>query len=614
MANGLFGGGDGSLASPFLVEDILDLNEIRNNLDKNFRLKNNIEANVAPFNSDLGWEPINYFIGQFDGDGYIIDNLYINRPTQDYVGLFGQSSSTTIINTIVKNANIVGRSYVGALGGNLGISVSFSRNGTTGNIQGVSYVGGLAGRLYGTTAKLVDNCYSSCNVVGSGSYNAVLFGQLTTLTISRCLSFGTITAANTTTRHDIASWSGSLSNVYFINYSDKAGSGTAISETQMKNLNLVNGSFNTIHLEKPVWKFRIDTFPQLYVELFTYTNPPRFLIFMNNEYYTHNNVEWINLGSDFSIINPFSQGLLLETIELYDILGYFEGTIEIIVFAKIPLMYSSLRLSSFIDSDSEVNPVPVAINYFSFEEQVPSEYRLGIIHNESTDMTTHSLNVLVQSYNLENKDYELIKQLSVINGEETDLVDAPINITIESLQDVESSVDDILALNEMRINNALSNTTFQKDGTAYTPINNTQPFVTVYETIANDDYVHLIKIDDKYYNYKFGQFNEVDYDFVLHGFTDLMLIPELSWRTLSDNIEILTWSNKPNINQIKLDYTLHNYATKEVNLTVPEYNPIDKLERPISMLTYTTLDRIPLMRQQYNYPFLGTRIMKKGSN
>lgn len=70
-----------------------------------------------------GWEPIGYqksptdfengFKGNYDGGGFTISNLYINRGT-DSVGLFGFVSSNTSANNYIKgvkltNVNITGR-------------------------------------------------------------------------------------------------------------------------------------------------------------------------------------------------------------------------------------------------------------------------------------------------------------------------------------------------------------------------------------------------------------------------------------------------------------------------------------------------------------------------
>lgn len=118
MANGRFAGGNGTEANPFLIEDAEDLNAIRYHLTSRFRLISNINLNIAPYNEGLGWNPINEFAGTLDGDGYIISNLYINRPNNDNIGFFGiiNNKNFTIQNIILNNAYISGRNNVGFIG------------------------------------------------------------------------------------------------------------------------------------------------------------------------------------------------------------------------------------------------------------------------------------------------------------------------------------------------------------------------------------------------------------------------------------------------------------------------------------------------------------------
>lgn len=120
MANGRFAGGNGTANSPFLIEDAEDLNAIRYHLTNSFRLISNINLNIAPYNEGLGWNPINEFAGTLDGDGYIISNLYINRPNNDNIGFFGSidRKSFTIKNIVLDNVYVSGRNNVGILVGN----------------------------------------------------------------------------------------------------------------------------------------------------------------------------------------------------------------------------------------------------------------------------------------------------------------------------------------------------------------------------------------------------------------------------------------------------------------------------------------------------------------
>ena len=110
------------------------------------------------------WPPRTAFAGTFEGNGHTITGLNINRPTTDYVGLFGYTvNSATIRNVGLVNGNIKGQQYVGGLvGWNDG---SISNSYRTGAVNGTgSEVGGLVGYNDGS----ISNSYSSSSVTGAG--------------------------------------------------------------------------------------------------------------------------------------------------------------------------------------------------------------------------------------------------------------------------------------------------------------------------------------------------------------------------------------------------------------------------------------------------------------
>jgi len=195
-----------------LVNDVTQLQAINTNLVGSYALGADINASAtATWNSDglggyYGFAPVgvytlsptyNYspFTGQFDGLGHTISNLYINRPTETYVGLFGYAGGS-ISNIGLAGASITGLSNVGGLAGysygTIGNS-SFSGsvkgsssvgglvgyNGGTidnssasGAVSGASNVGGLAGYSYGT----IGNSYVSSGSVSGTSYVGGLVG------------------------------------------------------------------------------------------------------------------------------------------------------------------------------------------------------------------------------------------------------------------------------------------------------------------------------------------------------------------------------------------------------------------------------------------------------
>ena len=78
-----------------------DLYNIRNDLDGKYILMNDIDLSVYE-----NWEPIGSFktsfTGEFDGNGYSVSNLNINKSYNDsntaYFGLFGCVQDCTIKN------------------------------------------------------------------------------------------------------------------------------------------------------------------------------------------------------------------------------------------------------------------------------------------------------------------------------------------------------------------------------------------------------------------------------------------------------------------------------------------------------------------------------------
>ena len=156
MANGRFAGGNGTEASPFLIEDAEDLNAIRYHLTSSFRLISNISLNIAPYNEGLGWSPINEFAGTLDGDGYIISNLYINRPNNDNIGFFGYISykSFTIKNIVWEHVYVSERNNIGILivqnyYVNDVYNINISKIYINGVLNGNNYVAPIVGYNYG---------------------------------------------------------------------------------------------------------------------------------------------------------------------------------------------------------------------------------------------------------------------------------------------------------------------------------------------------------------------------------------------------------------------------------------------------------------------------------
>ena len=87
--------------------------ELTRSLDFNDDDSYSSQANRTAWTTGAGWQPIgdfsNAFIGQFDGNGFTISNLTIDRNGTDRVGLFGYTGSGSgITNVGLLNLDITG--------------------------------------------------------------------------------------------------------------------------------------------------------------------------------------------------------------------------------------------------------------------------------------------------------------------------------------------------------------------------------------------------------------------------------------------------------------------------------------------------------------------------
>lgn len=194
--------GDGSTEAPYEIsslENLYWMAEEPSRWEYHYVQVADIDAlpTTEWFEED-GWLPIGnsdfYFTGSYNGQNFVINGLYINRPDTDYVGLFGFAKSAVLNNIRLTNVEIHGGSLVGGLVGVLGSTVgentgSIENCHVTGIISGNDLVGGLAGETYDPVTD------SSADIVlsGTGLWIGGLIG-LTSEDVSRCSATGSVTA------------------------------------------------------------------------------------------------------------------------------------------------------------------------------------------------------------------------------------------------------------------------------------------------------------------------------------------------------------------------------------------------------------------------------------
>ena len=125
-----------------------------------------------------GWDPIGNtsdpFTARFDGNGHVISGLFIDRPAESDIGLFGGAADETISNVHLTEVNVSGDARIGGLvgsGTNFRI-VSSSINGTVTGSN--SYTGGLVGFIQGTIE--ISSSYMIGTVNGRGGNGGLIGG------------------------------------------------------------------------------------------------------------------------------------------------------------------------------------------------------------------------------------------------------------------------------------------------------------------------------------------------------------------------------------------------------------------------------------------------------
>ena len=173
-------GGDGSSGNAYRITDVYGLQGVGSStalLAGSYRLMNDIDATgTANWNNGAGFVPIGdgirSFKGNFDGRGYVVANMTINRLSQDYVGLFGQVENGSLSNIGVIGGSFVGARYVGALAGSLlnsSVHNAHATGSASGNEGGSDFVGGLVGVNYhgsSITKSFATGMVSGINNVG----------------------------------------------------------------------------------------------------------------------------------------------------------------------------------------------------------------------------------------------------------------------------------------------------------------------------------------------------------------------------------------------------------------------------------------------------------------
>ena len=165
-----------------------DFNKIRQSLNGKYILTSDIDL------SGIDWTPIgnndSRFTGSFNGNGYSITGLKINKPTTENVGLFGVIEGATIENVALEDIDITGGSNTGGLVG-YAYKSSITNSYATGLITNTGdYTGGLVGSAWNGT---IENSYATGSVTGTRGVGGIVGEAYSSTTITNSYATGSVT-------------------------------------------------------------------------------------------------------------------------------------------------------------------------------------------------------------------------------------------------------------------------------------------------------------------------------------------------------------------------------------------------------------------------------------
>lgn len=167
--------GSGTLDDPWQITNLTDLQTLSENSafwNGNFIQVSDIDASpTSTWNDGDGFSPIgntlHIFTGSYNGNGFTIDNLFINRSLSDYIGFFGYLEKVNIENIQLNNIDITGRINSGGLAGAADEGAIVTNCSVTGSISGSNATGGFIGRVEDRV--LIDSCSADVSVQGAKS-------------------------------------------------------------------------------------------------------------------------------------------------------------------------------------------------------------------------------------------------------------------------------------------------------------------------------------------------------------------------------------------------------------------------------------------------------------
>ena len=183
------------------VEELQKIGKIsKYPLNGNYYLANTIDASTTQnWNDEQGFEPIGFlssndahqpFTGYFDGRGFTVRNLVINRPGEDNTGVFYcLGVNAHVYNLIIENIYLVGENSIGSIAGMITENSTISNCSVSGKIVGTTNVGGATGIVH--IGSMIERCSSSATIEAQskvGNMVGLNFGNLYLCDVGGCIN------------------------------------------------------------------------------------------------------------------------------------------------------------------------------------------------------------------------------------------------------------------------------------------------------------------------------------------------------------------------------------------------------------------------------------------
>lgn len=203
--------------SYMLVDSLKDLNDIRIFLSGNYALSSDIDGRGTSFNTiknHRGSQP-SPFVGNFDGNGFTIKNLFIETSDSEFVGIFGVLAGTenkhnVFSNVKFDNINVNAKNYVGVVSGMSEYCDIFNVTISNSSVNGYDVLGTLVGTMRGANVKGIDIVNSNVSgheatggLVGAMSESSIYDISMQDVE-AEGMNSGTIAAVFSNSSHNIA--------------------------------------------------------------------------------------------------------------------------------------------------------------------------------------------------------------------------------------------------------------------------------------------------------------------------------------------------------------------------------------------------------------------------